>query len=139
MIKWKFTPWVCISIWGFLFSSFDSKRKILFFDFELITQKSKKKKFGIRVGDSKWNSMFEKVELVPRKRNFCKNVRVSTSKCHVILGGLFFVSRVPKLCISSSRIPNLDHKHLNRFKTFDWTLAKIDHKVSYLEKLIYIQ
>ena len=101
--------------------------------------KVKKQKFGIRVGDSKWNSVFEKVELVPRKRNFCKNVRVSTSKCHVILGSLIFVSRVAKLCISSSRIPNLDHKHLNRFKTFDWTLAKIDHKVSYLEKLIYIQ
>ena len=55
--------------------------------------KEEKSKLKLRVSNSKFNLIFYEVELVTRKKNFCKNFGVSNSKCNVILGNSVFVTR----------------------------------------------
>ena len=45
-------------------------------------------KLILRVSNSKWNLMFYKAILITWKKNFCKNVGVSISKCDVVLHNL---------------------------------------------------
>ena len=63
----------------------NSKWNLLFFNFEYINSKVEKWKFNLRVTNSKGNLMFYKVQLITRRKNFCKNFRASNSKCDVIL------------------------------------------------------
>ena len=70
----------------FLFSSssFKLKRNFLFFNFDLVTCKWKTKILTFRLETRSEILIFYEVQLVTRKKNLCKNVRISNSKCCVV-------------------------------------------------------
>ena len=58
--------------------------KVFIFPLWVSNSKVEKQKFNLRVSNSKWNLMLNKVDLVTRKKNLYENFRVSSSKCDVI-------------------------------------------------------